>query len=395
MIGKMRILITQESDWLKRNNHQQHHLAELMSLRGHEVRVIDYEILWRQGKKEFKSKREVFADVSKIYDRAKITIIRPSIIKVSVLDYLSLLWTHSKEINKQIKEFKPDVVIGFGILNSMLASIACKNNDIPFIYYWIDVLHELLPNRLFKSLGMLCECITFTNTQKVLVINQSLKSFIKQYFRMESEVLSAGINLRQFNPDIDGSKLRIQYGFKDNDIVLFYMGWLYKFSGLREVMKQMIEHKNAKLLIVGDGDDYAELLKLKYEYHLDDNVILTGKKPYIEIPELIASSDICILPAYPVESIMQNIVPIKIYEYMAMGKPIIATRLNGLQSEFGYNIGIIYASKPEDVVMKAIDLKAVDDFKDYGKSARQYVEKLSWVKIADDFENILNKVAGG
>ena len=42
----MKILVVQESDWLERNPHQQHHLMERMALRGHEIRVIDYPIDW-------------------------------------------------------------------------------------------------------------------------------------------------------------------------------------------------------------------------------------------------------------------------------------------------------------------------------------------------------------
>jgi len=48
----MKILIVQETDGLRRKPVHQHHLAEKLSLRGHEIRVIDYEILWRtQGKR--------------------------------------------------------------------------------------------------------------------------------------------------------------------------------------------------------------------------------------------------------------------------------------------------------------------------------------------------------
>ena len=42
----MKILVVQESDWLERNPHQQHHLMERMALRGHQIRVIDYPIDW-------------------------------------------------------------------------------------------------------------------------------------------------------------------------------------------------------------------------------------------------------------------------------------------------------------------------------------------------------------
>ena len=42
----MKILIVQESDWLERNPHQQHHLMERMAERGHQIKVIDYPIDW-------------------------------------------------------------------------------------------------------------------------------------------------------------------------------------------------------------------------------------------------------------------------------------------------------------------------------------------------------------
>lgn len=42
----MKILVVQESDWLERNPHQQHHLMERMAERGHQIKVIDYPIDW-------------------------------------------------------------------------------------------------------------------------------------------------------------------------------------------------------------------------------------------------------------------------------------------------------------------------------------------------------------
>jgi len=69
----MRILVVQESDWLKRNPHQQHHLMERLSQKAHEIRVIDYDIDWRKEELIEKSvpirglsKEEVIAEVGAI-----------------------------------------------------------------------------------------------------------------------------------------------------------------------------------------------------------------------------------------------------------------------------------------------------------------------------------------
>ena len=54
----MNILVVQESNWLARNPHQQHHLMERLAARGHSVRVIDYDIDWKKENEERSFKPE-------------------------------------------------------------------------------------------------------------------------------------------------------------------------------------------------------------------------------------------------------------------------------------------------------------------------------------------------
>ena len=120
----MKILVVQESDWLKRNPHQQHHLMDRMSIRGHEVRVIDYPIDWPKDDNDgFKFEREVVDNVYKIDERASVQVIRPGFIKKPVLNYISLYYSHKNEIKYQIENFKPDVIVSLGLLNAYNTSI--------------------------------------------------------------------------------------------------------------------------------------------------------------------------------------------------------------------------------------------------------------------------------
>ncbi len=393
----MRILITQESDWLNRNPLQQHHLAEILSLRGHNIRVIDYELLWKtKGKRELYSRREVFNNMSKIYSGANVTVVRPGIIKIPGLDYASLIFSHRKEINRQIKEFRPDVIVGFGILNSYLAAKAAKKNNLPFVYHWLDVLHWLITFKPFQPIGKMVELKTLKHVDRVLVISDKLRDFIigLGVSPERVRVLRPGVLVKRFNPAISGAAIRKKYKIKGNDIVLFFMGWLYHFSGLKEVALELAKTKtsNIKFLIVGDGDAYARLQQIQQKYNLQDRVILTGQKPYEEIPALIAASDICLLPAYPREKVMQDGVPAKIYEYMAMKKPVISTRLPGIVTEFGQDSGIVYVDKPEDVIAKAVELAQSNRLEELGSKAGRFVEKYSWDNITDEFERDLEEV---
>ncbi len=389
----MKILFTQESDWLARNMHQQHHLAELMSPRGHEVRVIDYEIM--HGWKPY-LKRKVFPDVSKIYLGAKVTVVRPGIVGIPGLDYLSLLVTHSQELRRQLREFKPDVIVGFGILNSYLAQRIAKN--VPFVYYWIDVLHGLIPFAPLRFVGKDVERMTLRKADKVLTINQSLRDYVCHLGapRDETEVLGAGVDFRLFDASISGKVIRSHYGFRDDDIVLFYIGWLYKFSGLAEVLTRLAETGNShiKLLVAGDGDAYNSLVKLRGTLQAKHKTFLhtylLGRLPYDQIPDYIAASDVCILPAIPEEKVMQHIVPIKVYEYLAMGKPVVSTRLLGVVREFGYRSGVVYVDRPGDIVDRAVSVVREKGLLSPSQQVRKVVQ--SWDGIVDKFEEILVKI---
>jgi len=394
----MKILLVQDTDWIKRNPIQHNHLMERMVLRGHEVRVIDYPILWKEDEpKGLFSNRQVFR-VSRILKNAEHEVIRPGILKIPFLDYVSMLFTYRKEIDRQIKESKPDVIIGDGVLIPHLAFKLAKKYNIKTVYYCIDLDYKLIPSRILQPLGKILESKNMNNADLVLSINEGLRDYTIRMgaSRAKTRVIRAGIDSQTFNPNIDGKGIREEYGIKRDDIILFFMGWLYNFSGLKEVALELAkireEKPNVKLLIVGDGDAFDDLQRIKAEYNLDSQMILTGKQPYEKIPEFIAAADICLLPAYPDEEIMRDIVPIKMYEYMAMSKPVITTELQGIMKEFGDDNGVIYVNKTEDALKKAIELIDNESMDEEGMKARMFVANNEWDILTDEFEETLESV---
>ena len=95
-------------------------------------------------------------------------------------------------------------------------------------------------------------------------------------------MIGAGIDLERYNPKIDGSVIRKKYGIKNDENVLFFMGWLYHFSGLKEVALELTKSNdnNTKLLIVGDGDAFENLKGIKEKYDYCNQIILAGKQPF-------------------------------------------------------------------------------------------------------------------
>jgi glycosyltransferase involved in cell wall biosynthesis len=112
------------------------------------------------------------------------------------------------------------------------------------------------------------------------------------------------------------------------------------------------------------------------------------------MPGFIAASDICVLPAYKNE-IMQNIVPIKMYEYMAMSKPVLATNLKGLRMEFGEGNGVLYVDRPEEALDLAMNLVREDRIAQEGLKARAYVQGNNWERVTIQFEDALRELLSG
>ena len=100
------------------------------------------------------------------------------------------------------------------------------------------------------------------------------------------------------------------------------------------------------------------------------------------------TADVCLLPVYKNE-IMMNIVQIKTYDYIAMGKQVIATELPGIIKEFGSNSGINYIEKSNEA-LGAMWLNKSNRIEVEGEKACSFVQDLSWDSITNNFENVLN-----
>jgi glycosyltransferase involved in cell wall biosynthesis len=291
-----------------------------------------------------------------------------------------------------IKTLKPDVIIGMGILNAFLSARLAKLFKVPFVYYLIDSLHTLIPESYLQPVGRFFERRTLQSADQVLAINKQLGRYAKRLgAHVKPKIISAGIDKTRFNPDLDGTLIRRELMIQDNEMVLFFMGWLYDFSGLREVAQSISEtNSDVRLLILGKGDLYDELKELG-ELSNGSKIIVHDWVSYENVPKYLSAADICILPAH-LNSIMRNIVPIKVYEYLACGKPVIATKLPGVMREFGEGKGLVYIDRPENVLGEARtifgDKKRYNNLSD---AALRFSDTCDWKNRTRRFVDILHK----
>jgi glycosyltransferase involved in cell wall biosynthesis len=80
---------------------------------------------------------------------------------------------------------------------------------------------------------------------------------------------------------------------------------------------------DASLTIIGDGDARAALEAELDRHGVADRVNFTGWVPIERVPELLGAADVCVDPA-PATEVNERSTMIKIAEYLALGKPVVA-----------------------------------------------------------------------
>ncbi len=397
----MNILVLQETDWLTRGPNTQHHVFERISKNPNiKVTVFDYDIDKIMRSKSIFIKKQIFINIHRVVKHSNVQIIRTAHIQVPYLRRITSLITNFFEMLNLLRRNRPDVIIGFSLTNGTIGLLLSKLYRIPFVLYYIDKLHTLVPIQYVRKIAMIFSRFLFKYSDRVIVVTKSLQKYIlNEGVKPEKmRVLLNGISLE--NTIVNERKLNIlkkKYSIKENDFVLFFMGYLYDFAGLKEIIDYYnTDVKNGKLkfrfIIVGDGGIFNNLVKYVEEIKADW-VVLTGRIPFFEITEYIELADLCLM-SFDLNNVTREITPVKIMEYMAMKKPVLSNSLPGVVHEIGKNSGIIFAKNQGELIKKIESLSySKESLKEIGqKGFRLIKDYYVWPKILKDFKRILLNV---
>ena len=199
-----------------------------------------------------------------------------------------------------------------------------------------------------------------------------------------------GVNTDTFTPrDKDESKKSL--GLNKDIIYIGFVGSLTAWQGTDDLLVSLslIETSaSINLLIIGDGSERDNLKALAKKLNIMDRVHFLGKRPYMDIPTYISACD---LLAAPKKSLLSGYSTLKVYEYMACARPIIASRVNGLEFISEYNIGYLFSpGDPNDIKEKILNFldSDMETRRQMGKRARQLaVDNFSWDATAQQIRS--------
>jgi glycosyltransferase involved in cell wall biosynthesis len=182
-----------------------------------------------------------------------------------------------------------------------------------------------------KTLARETERRIFLETDQVIVVSRQLQEMaITCGVPMgHIAVLPNAVDTQRFDPrrEDSGQAVREHFQFKSKCVIGF-VGSLQPWQGVETLIAAFSRLQTVApythLLIVGDGPEREKLERQVEAAGLRSDVTFTGKVPYNEVPHYIAAMEIAVAP-YKGENFYQS--PIPVFEYMAMGKPIVASSI--------------------------------------------------------------------
>lgn len=206
-----------------------------------------------------------------------------------------------------------------------------KHHNIPWILetnapLFYEAKHER-KTVVFSSLARIIEINAYKKCDVLVCVSEVLKEILVQEIGIPSKkivVIPNGVDVDYFDPALYQSNRLFGAAF-----TVGFVGKLFGWQGLDILLDVLADLKRQNLIInlvvVGDGVARPGLEKQTQALGLSDQVIFTGRVPRDRVPALIAGFDIGYSGQLQLPIGVMYRSPLKLYEYMAMAKPVLAS----------------------------------------------------------------------
>lgn len=227
-----------------------------------------------------------------------------------------------------------------------------------FVVYTIDADRysssalAFIPAPLFSEMHgakhrILATRLLFWRMRGIIAINKIIIAELKEAFphsRARYIAEPNGVDLDMFSPQ-DKAQARAKLGLSPEDLIVLYAGRFYEWKGLEIIPRAAALSPEIRWQMVGDT---SEKFSAVVNEPLPGNMHFAGGRPYGEMPLWIAAADaVLVLGTKRDEQSYRWTSPMKLFEYMAAGRPIVASATPAVKEAVSMQEALLY--EPDDV----------------------------------------------
>ncbi|PYR49587.1 MAG: glycosyltransferase WbuB [Acidobacteria bacterium] len=190
----------------------------------------------------------------------------------------------------------------------------------------------------YEDLAERIERLNVTAADLVVVVSRALADQLAETGVDRTRILTNpnGVDPDRYRPDIDGRGVRVACGW-DREVVVGFIGTFGPWHGAEILARAFVALRGAdpdlsapvRLLMIGDGATLPSVRRILDEQGAMGATVFTGLVPQERSPEYLAACDILVAPHVPNQDGTPFFgSPTKLFEYMAMGKGIVASDLD-------------------------------------------------------------------
>ncbi|HEX8968952.1 MAG TPA: glycosyltransferase family 4 protein [Chloroflexota bacterium] len=174
-----------------------------------------------------------------------------------------------------------------------------------------------------------------------------------------------GVDTSVYRPDLGGDRVRRQLGL-GSDVVVGFSGTFGAWHGVptlaRALPLVLAARPHVRWLLIGDGPLRATVDEAVERHGLGDRVARPGLVPHANVPEYLAACDVLVSPhGRQADGGEFFGSPTKLFEYMAVGRPIVASRVGQITEVLADDeSGLLVAPDDADALARAI-VRLADD----------------------------------
>jgi len=165
--------------------------------------------------------------------------------------------------------------------------------------------------------------------------------------------------------------------------VIGFIGAIFDWIDTDLLCKMAQAHPEYSILLVGPVNSGLDELKKH------PNIVMVGAKNYQLLPKYLASMDVCLIP-FKINKLTRASNPIKMYEYLAAGKPVVSTALPEICNNASE---VVYIGKDREDFIKKVE-RVVNETEDKAMISRRidYARDNSWEKRVKTIEALLRNI---